>query len=241
MNKNTTKIPLCETKWSLALNIFQRNHCFGLYKNCFKVISDMNIIWFQYKILFHILDTKGNLYKIKISDSNLCSFCKEHHETIVHMFCESTKVVDLWDNIKSWIYNKIQYIIDITSVMKIMGYPNLDDIFWPINLILTSKLYYIYKCSKNNRPMNIFYLQKEIKQRFFWTKIFIQYKSKSSRNIYEKNWRMNKYFYKYIVKIKPQQMQSRVIYISIYTLLFIITIVYQWATFVASFLNIDFC
>ena len=76
--KNKSKLPLCEQKWSKELNI-SPDSCdwFYLYKSCFKAVSEMNIIWFQYKILFQILDTKDYLCKVKLSNCNMCRFCKE--------------------------------------------------------------------------------------------------------------------------------------------------------------------
>ena len=46
-----------------------------LYKACFKCVSDTSIIWFHYKVMHRILDTRGYLKKVKILQTNLCSLC----------------------------------------------------------------------------------------------------------------------------------------------------------------------
>ena len=67
-NKNKAKPPLCETKWSRDLDIPQEtSDWLYLYKSCFKAMPEMSVIWFQYKILFQILDTKDYLYKVKLT------------------------------------------------------------------------------------------------------------------------------------------------------------------------------
>ena len=59
-----------------------------------------NILWFQYRILFGILPTSYFLSKIKLSESDMCVFCKDQRETILHLFCHCSKVIPIWQNIK---------------------------------------------------------------------------------------------------------------------------------------------
>ena len=186
-DKNKAKPPLCETKWSTDLDIPQEtSDWLYLYKSCFKAVSEMSIIWFQYKILFRILDRKDYLYKVKLNDCNLCSFCKEVRETIIHIFTQCTKVQDLWKNVKCWIQNKIGMSLHITNIMKIIGYPNFDQNYWPLNFILISTRYYIYRCAKTNQILNIFFLQKEIKRRYLEHKYLAKIKQNSA--IFNKRW-----------------------------------------------------
>ena len=65
-----------------------------------KSIIDNDLVWFQYKILFNILNINEYLYKIKISNSNLCRLCGEYPETILHLFAQYNEVKDLWQNFK---------------------------------------------------------------------------------------------------------------------------------------------
>ena len=72
-----------------------------MWKLIFKACKSNNtIMWLQYKILFIILPPRNYLYKIKLSDNNLCVFCQCSPETIIHLFCECDKVIELWSNIK---------------------------------------------------------------------------------------------------------------------------------------------
>ena len=51
---------------------------------------------FQYRILCWGLVTNRDLKRYKIVQDDLCTFCMEHPETIVHLFCECDKVQPLW-------------------------------------------------------------------------------------------------------------------------------------------------
>ena len=67
----------------------------NIFKACMKSIIDNDFDWFQYKILFNILNTNEYLYKIKMSNSNLCRLCGEYLETILHLFTQCKEVQDL--------------------------------------------------------------------------------------------------------------------------------------------------
>ena len=78
-----------------------------IWQNIFKTCMKSVIVWFQYKIIFSLLNTKEYLYKIKISNSNLCRLCGEYPETILHLFAQCIEVPDLWQNLNRWIRNKL--------------------------------------------------------------------------------------------------------------------------------------
>ena len=49
---------------------------------------------FQFKLLHRIIPTNSFLHKIKLKNTNLCTFCKIHDETIEHLFfdCPVTQI-----------------------------------------------------------------------------------------------------------------------------------------------------
>ena len=51
---------------------------------------------FQYKILHRILSTNSLLFKWKLKETQLCNFCNEAKETILHLFWECNIVKSLW-------------------------------------------------------------------------------------------------------------------------------------------------
>ena len=57
---------------------------------------------FQFKFLHRRIATNSHLFKVGITSDNLCSFCKEHSETMMHLFWECTFVQAFWNGIKQW-------------------------------------------------------------------------------------------------------------------------------------------
>ena len=120
--KDHKEITNHELKWNSQLSDLIYNENWNIYyKACFKAIKDNSLVWFQYRVLFRILGTRSYLYKIKITDSNLCGLCGSHSETITHLFVECPKVKDLWTNISKWFENKLSIKIELDTPSKILG------------------------------------------------------------------------------------------------------------------------
>ena len=58
-------------------------------------------------------------------------------------FCHCSKVIPIWQNIESWISNKVGIKLRITDSMKILGYIERNKDYWPINFVIlvTKKIY----------------------------------------------------------------------------------------------------
>ena len=136
------------------------------YRICFHSIEDNSLKWLQYRILHRILGVRDLLFRIKVSDINMCRLCKEHSETIVHLFSECTKSHSLWQNVISWIKSSINLNINLTKNMKILGYTEQGPNFWPLNFILTITRQYIFTKAKDLGQLNIYHLQKLIHKRY---------------------------------------------------------------------------
>ena len=54
----------------------------------FRVTEEAKFQWMQFQILHRIIATNKYLYKLKLIDSPVCSFCKQEVETIEHLFFE---------------------------------------------------------------------------------------------------------------------------------------------------------
>ena len=93
-------------------------------------------------------------------------FCKQYEENLEDLFCKCGEVIQLWENVRQWISNKLGFNRIITKLMKILGYLTNDESFWALNLILMVTQKYIFWCSKNGFMLNIYFLQKEIKNTF---------------------------------------------------------------------------
>ena len=91
--------PKCELKWEDELIFHQTVKWWKLKHKSIFLLSDIRLRWFQYRIVHRILGTNSLLYKMGISESNLCTFCTRDVETnyMYHLFYGCDIVSNLWD------------------------------------------------------------------------------------------------------------------------------------------------
>ena len=77
----------------------------AIYSCVFTCSKDSYIQWFQTRINHRILATNSLLYKMKIIDNKMCTFCNCQEETIVHIFWECRKVQPLFQYLKDKLHN----------------------------------------------------------------------------------------------------------------------------------------
>ena len=133
-----------------------------IYKHCFKVIQDNEIIWLQYRIINRILGTKSLLFKIKNSNNNLCRFCTNSPKTISHVFIQCSILHEFWQKIKLWVHDSIGLSFSLNAKTVLLGLVDkkqLEIIF------LLAKLY-IYKGLVNNTPPTFTAFQKFFKRKY---------------------------------------------------------------------------
>ena len=77
---------------------------------------------FQLKFLHRRIATNSHLFKIGIASDNLCSFCKERRETILHLFWECIFVQFFWNEIKQWMSKRPCFPNDVFSFQSCLGF-----------------------------------------------------------------------------------------------------------------------
>ena len=87
------------------LNITEEENWDTIYQLSFKRILSAKLQSFQYKLNLRILDTNSMLLKCGLSETELCSYCFETKESLIHLFYECRFVRSLWlqftDNLRS--------------------------------------------------------------------------------------------------------------------------------------------
>ena len=68
---------------------------------------------FQYRLMQRGLVTNIQLLKWKMKDNSNCSFCGKEPETLVHLFTQCQKVVELWEELISYIRNRYNITIHL--------------------------------------------------------------------------------------------------------------------------------
>ena len=77
----------------------------NLHKDIYALTNVPKYRSFQYRLLQRGLVTNIQLAKWGMRDSDICSFCEEHHETVTHLFAKCRVISPLWK----------QLITDITK------------------------------------------------------------------------------------------------------------------------------
>ena len=176
-----------ELKWCLELDIVQNNDFWKqVYKICFYAINDNEYIWFQYRILYRILDVNELLVKMENAENDTCRLCHCHVELLTHLFSECTVTNALWNNVVSWIETKISIELHLDKISKTLGYLEQDNFFWPLNFFLTFTRYYIFTCAYKHQDPNIYCLQNTMKQKFFEQEMLSRVNNTNER--FQKTW-----------------------------------------------------
>ena len=142
---NHNIIPKATVKWSQNLpdkNFMWKN----IFNNIFMTTNDSKLQWFQYRLIHRILPLKPYLKLIGVSDCDLCTFCKNHVESYIHLFSSCPFVTPLWIDLETLISYATIFIElnDVNIIFGIINHKHNN----VINLILLICKYYIYKCTK---------------------------------------------------------------------------------------------
>ena len=136
----------------------------SIYKLPFLTTIESKLRALQFKINHNIYFTNKRLHIIHISDTPLCTFCKEHTETIEHLFVTCPHVTSLWNLVCS-VLDKTYSIRALNTADKILGmFQRIDQPEYDIiNHLIISIKYYIHICRHRNNLPNRTDLMEKIK------------------------------------------------------------------------------
>lgn len=107
---------------------------------------------FPYKCLNNILYLNNALFKMKLVDTPLCSFCNSINETVSHLFYECNITKLLWLQVVTFFKDKIS-IPNLSVQSAVIGFldlPKKD--FVLLNIILLSFKITLYKHRSKHIP-----------------------------------------------------------------------------------------
>ncbi len=133
-------------KWETKLGIL--NIDINLYfSNIHKHHKDTYLRSFQYKIMHRILPTNYSLFKMKISNESLCTFCNSYIESLEHIFWECTSSKNIWLSINESLELEQKFEnFKFNKETIFFGYNSDTPHISGINIFITLIKSYIYKC-----------------------------------------------------------------------------------------------
>ena len=112
-----------------------------------RIVPDVYISCFQYKILNRLLNCNHNLYKWKKSDTPLCCYC-DSIDTIQHHLFECSVSEAFWKRVCAWLRSVmcIDFLYEFTECEILFGYNIFETKYSAVNhiqniVILVGKWY----------------------------------------------------------------------------------------------------
>ena len=184
----SVKPPKSKNYWERKLNtIFLENEWKNYCLLPFKCTMDVKLRWFQYRITHRILTTNTYMYKIKQRDDDMCTFCNEESETIIHLLVDCRKVKPIWSQLKNWFTQKLNMPINLQKHDILFGTDTKKENF-ALNLIIILTKFYIYRTRCQNSCPVFTPLQKEIEY-YFKLEKYILLKN-CNHSLYRSKWQV---------------------------------------------------
>ena len=150
--------PKCCGKWEVKMN--NRNID---WKKCFyyvNKIKDVNMKWFQMRVIHRILGTNIVLKQMGIAQTETCSFCNAERDTIEHLFWYCNVSRAFWDRLVVLINSTCQNAFNfrLTESLVIIGIDEQVKIDSVVAFVILMGKQYLYMCKqKNHNPdVNVF-------------------------------------------------------------------------------------
>ena len=145
--KEKVSLPRCILKWNELSSISYNWHTIFILP--YAAVRDSKIHYFQFRFVHRILSTNSFLYKIKKSDSPLCSFCGNEEESLDHLFWLCSHVKNFW-------YESIPLCLKepFGITLEHVKFGFTDDPEHLINFFILHSKYFIFNCKMNNKIPN---------------------------------------------------------------------------------------
>ena len=131
-------------------------------------IKEVKIKWFQMKICYRVLVTNSILKNMGIIETNLCNFCGQERDTIIHYLWECQRIQTFWKDFKKCFLEKCMNSarMTITKCLIIFGKDERISTDEGFDHILLQTKFYIHKCRINKILPNIVTWKEAIREFF---------------------------------------------------------------------------
>ena len=120
-----------------------------IFKNNYYATNATKLRSFQIRLNLRSIVTNIQLHVLDIASDNLCTFCREEPETLIHLFYDCKIVDAFWNNVFDWILARFR--INVPSNNFHAQYVNNP----LVNLMLLSARFLIYRCKHSKTTPNM--------------------------------------------------------------------------------------
>ena len=121
--------------WHDLLPFLESSNWDEIFERISLITKEPALQTFQYKVINRIVNCRYNLYKWKIIDSPLCTYCSTVDTIEHHLFsCRST--LKFWHEVTKWTKKNLEVTLNFTICEILFGIPFHGD----INLFIINSL-----------------------------------------------------------------------------------------------------
>ena len=169
INSDPTLFRNLSKRWSNSHDIeVTVEHMEQAIRRLFVITNVPRLRSFQYRMLLKTTITNIQLHRFKIKETEMCTFCEEHVETLKHLFYECRWVRNLW--------SEIEKLCSTSDRSKVLSFENILYVNITPNaklmqnfLVLAAK-YFIYRSRCENKKLlysrfiNYIYMFKDMEE-----------------------------------------------------------------------------
>ena len=142
LNAKNKFIPTCIKKWSEIFPEIMVTSWKDTFIRTFNFSRETKLQSFQYRILHRTIPCRKKLFEQKIVDSSDCLICGEQ-DNLQHFFVTCDYVKQFWMMLKTWLYENLGYVLQISIRNILFGLVGEGEIGTVLNYVLLHAKYYI--------------------------------------------------------------------------------------------------
>ena len=120
----------------------------------YKTSKESKYNWLQFHTFHRLIPTNKYLKKLKLTDSNLCTFCKLEAETIEHLFVDCPYVKEIWDAVEDMLLDRFNIPIALNKTNVLFGKFITCNTYKVENLLILILKQYIFTCKYKSKKLN---------------------------------------------------------------------------------------
>ena len=147
--KRKFKEPLANNRLR-RLGVNELDEINEIHSPSFRMTKETKLSIFQFKIIHNILPHRVLLYKMKITDSDLCLYCGSQ-ETLQHLLASCPLLRTFWSDVLTWWNSSSRCSILFDELKILYGYNPGDPRCLLLNYYILIAKFHIFRCKIDSK------------------------------------------------------------------------------------------